>query len=184
MSQSQSPEKKVTSTPEITKQESIKKLGELIKGIRFAMMTTQDPDGHLRSRPMATQDVEFDGRVWFFTDIHSGKVFSMKADSQVNLSYMSPEQNRYVSVSGTAVVNKDPAKIKELWTPAMLAWFPDGPDSPELCLLCIEVEAAEYWDTPSSKLVQLIGFTKAVLTGKRYEPGPDEHQKTENLNRH
>jgi hypothetical protein len=39
------------------------------------------------------------------------------------------------------------------------------------------VEKAEYWDSPSSKVVQLIGFTKAILTGKPYGAEGAEHQK-------
>ena len=48
-----------------TSSNDIKKLGELIKDIRIAMLTTVDEDGSLRSRPMATQDAEFDGVLWF-----------------------------------------------------------------------------------------------------------------------
>ena len=48
-------------------EENLKKLGELIKGIKIAMLTSEDADGVLRSRPMATQDVEFDGTLWFLS---------------------------------------------------------------------------------------------------------------------
>jgi hypothetical protein len=40
----------------------------------------------------------------------------------------------------------------------------------------VTVESAEYWDSPSSKLVQLTGFVKAVITGEPYKPSePAEH---------
>ena len=54
--------------------ESIKKLSEMIKDIEIAMLTTAEPDGSLRSRPMATQQFEFDGDLWFFTRASSPKV--------------------------------------------------------------------------------------------------------------
>jgi general stress protein 26 len=47
--------------------EDVEKLAKLIKGIKFAMLTTALPDGSLRSRPMATQNTAFDGTLWFFT---------------------------------------------------------------------------------------------------------------------
>ena len=51
-----------------TKQEKIEKVRDLIKGIKIAMLTTVNPtDGSLHSRPMATQEAEFDGDLWFFT---------------------------------------------------------------------------------------------------------------------
>ena len=42
---------------------AIKKLGELIEDIKIAMLTTVEEDGSLRSRPMGTQQVEFDGEL-------------------------------------------------------------------------------------------------------------------------
>ena len=46
---------------------NIKKLAGMIREIDFAMLTTAEADGTLRSRPMSTQRREFDGDLWFFT---------------------------------------------------------------------------------------------------------------------
>lgn len=154
--------------------EEIQKLGELIKDIRIAMLTTALPDGSLRSRPMATQHQEFDGTLWFFTHAESGKVHEIEDDQHVNLSYSEPSEQKYVSVSGKARLNRDRARIEELWITPLKAWFPKGMDDPDIALLQIEVENAEYWDTPSSKMVHLIGMTKATLTGQSYQPGENE----------
>ncbi|HEX6901633.1 MAG TPA: pyridoxamine 5'-phosphate oxidase family protein [Thermoanaerobaculia bacterium] len=147
----------------------IEKIRDLIKGISFAMLTTVDEDGSLRSRPMQTQDTEFDGELWFFTGASSHKVDEVQRDRRVNLSYADPDDNRYVSLSGTAALVRDRAKMKELWKPVLKAWFPGGLEDPELALLRVKVEKAEYWDSPSSKMVQLAGFLKAIATGKRLE---------------
>ena len=154
---------------------AVAKLGALIKGIKVAMMTTIESDGTLRSRPMATQPTEFDGRLWFFTRADSSKVAEIGQCHEVNLSYADPSKERYVSVSGTSQLVRDEAKAKELWNPLYKAWFPKGLDDPESALLRIDVSKAEYWDAPSGKLVQLVGFLKAIATGKSYEPG--EHEK-------
>jgi general stress protein 26 len=152
----------------------MEKLRDLIKGIRTAMLTTIDADGSLHSRPMATQEAELDGDLWFFTGASSPKVAEVGRDRRVNLSYAAPDDNRYVSVSGTARLVLDKAKAKELWNPILKAWFPEGLDDPNLALLQVKVEKAEYWDAPSSKMVQLVGFLKAIATGERYEPGENE----------
>ena len=68
----------------------VQKLGELIKGIRVAMLTTVDSEGCLHSRPMATQDAEFDGTLWFFTEADSLKIHELERDRHVNLSYANP----------------------------------------------------------------------------------------------
>jgi general stress protein 26 len=155
-------------------EENSRALGELIKGIRVAMLTTADPDGILRSRPMATQDLDFDGQLWFFTHKKSGKVDSITGDQHVNVAYVDLDDNRYVSVCGRATLVTDERKIEDLWNPMLKAWFPDGLNDPELALICVDVDSAEYWDAPASAWVQLVGFTKAIITGKRYE-GADHH---------
>ena len=150
------------------------KLAELIKDIEYAMLTTALPDGTLRSRPMTTQKAPFDGTLWFFTDADSAKVYEVRRDGHVNVAYADPAHNRWVSVSGTASVVRDKAKVKELWSAGVKAWFPKGPDDPNIALLRIDVHDAEYWDAPSNKMVQAVGFVKALATGQRYEPGENE----------
>ena len=160
-----------------THAENVQKLAKLIKDVRVAMLTTIEADGSLRSRPMETQQTEFDGTLWFFTWIDTAKVHEIEHDHHVNLSYAHPSDQVYVSVSGTARVVRDQAKAKELWNPLHKAWFPKGVDDPNLGLLRVDVEKAEYWDSPSSAVVQLIGFAKAIATGKPYGEEAADHEK-------
>ena len=153
----------------MAKHEGVEKLNELIKGIKIAMLTTVDTDGSLRSRPLYTQEAEPGGDLWFFIDADSAKVDEIAKDPRVNVSYAAPDDQRYVSLSGTAQVLHDRAKMKELWSPVAKGWYPDGPEDPRLALLRVMVEKAEYWDTPSGKMVQLAGFLKAVVTGERLD---------------
>ena len=152
------------------RQESIKKLGALIKDVRIAMLTTIDW-GVLRSRPMATQETEFDGTLWFMTSSDTHKKDEIEKDPRVNVSYAAPSSNTYVSVSGTTQIVNDRKKIEELWSPLYKAWFPKGLDDPTICLLKVTVEQAEYWDSTSSTLVQIAGFLKAIVTGERADGG-------------
>ena len=156
--------------------ENIKKLRELIKDIRFAMLTTVEEDGTLRSRPMATQELEFDGDLWFFTYGKAPKMDEVQHHQQVNVSYAEPKDQKYVSISGTGQLVRDRQKIEELWNPLYKAWFPQGLDEPDLALLKVSAEKAEYWDSPSSKVVRLVGFVKAVVTGERIG-NPGDNQK-------
>lgn len=152
-----------------------KKLGEIIKDIKYAMLTTVDKDGALRSRPMKTQNTkEFSGELWFFTKASAPKVDEVDHDHHVNVSYAHPEDQSYASISGLARLVRDTAKNNELWSLEMKAWFPNGPDDPELGLLQVTVDKAEYWDTPHSAVVHVLGFVKAVTTGKPYRAGENE----------
>ena len=156
----------------------VEKLRDLIKGIKFAMLTTEDETGDLRSRPMVVQETEFDGDLWFFTDASSPKVAEIRQHQKVNVSLSDPDRKSFVSVSGTAQLVRDRKKAEELWNPAYKAWFPDGLDDPNLALLKVNVEKAEYWDSPGSAVVHLAGFVKALATGQRYDSA-GENEKVE-----
>jgi general stress protein 26 len=160
---------------ERTAKEDIKKLRKLIKDIRVAMLTTVAQDGALRSRPMATADIEFDGDLWFFTRASSPKTEELMEDQRVNVSFSDPDDNRYVSVSGRATLVRDREKVRDLWSPFHRAWFPEGKKDPDLALIKIIVDRAEYWDAPASKMVHLAWLTRAALTGEGAS-APDERR--------
>ena len=147
--------------------ESIQKLAGLIHDIEVAMVTTEDDQGELRSRPMATQKTQFDGTLWFFTYDSSPKVAELRSHEKVNVSYSDPRGQRYVSVSGIARITRDPDRVRKLWSPALKAWFPQGKDDPAISLIEVEVQKAEFWEATSGRMVQLAGFVQAVVTGKR-----------------
>ena len=146
------------------------KFWDLIKDFRTAMLTTLD-DGVLRSRPMNGYQDAFSGSLWFFTKASSHKSFEIERQRQVNLSYSDPANERYISVSGEAALVRDRVKFKELWNPFVEAWFPKGLDDPDLALIEVSVDQAEYWDGPASTIAQAWHLTKAHLTGEKPEFG-------------
>jgi len=155
------------------RRDSIEKIRQLTEGIDFCMLTTIDA-GQLRSRPMSTQQTEFDGDIWFFTSDDTHKLDEIAKDDRVCAAYAKPSDDTYVSISGRAEIVRDRAKMEELWSPILKAWFPQGLDDPHLCLLKVTAEQAEYWDSPSGKLVQLFGFVKALATGQEADWGENK----------
>ena len=142
------------------------KVWELVKDIRFAMMVTQDPDGSLHGRPMSAIQTEYDGTLWFMTRDASLKVEALEANPKVMLSYADIDEHHYVSLSGTARIVHDRAKVKQLWSEGARVWFPNGPDDPQIALIAVEVTSAEFWDSASSAMVYAYGYVKARLTGE------------------
>src|SRR5687768_1783815 len=93
-----------------------KKLREMIKDIDFCMLTTVDENNDLHSRPMSLNgEVDQEGNLWFFTSANSHKASEVKRTPKCNASFAAPEDNRYVSITGTAELVRDRAKIEELW---------------------------------------------------------------------
>ncbi len=153
----------------------IKKLAGLMKGIKFAMLTTVEEDGSLHSRPMTTQEVEFDGDLWFFTRADSPKVWEAGHHRQVNVSFAESEKNTFISASGVATLIRDRGKMEELWKAPYKIFFPQGLEDPEIALLKVTVEKAEYWDSSPTAIGRAFDFARAYLAK---DPGKlGEHAK-------
>jgi general stress protein 26 len=153
----------------------MQKLADLIDEASIGMLTTEEADGTLRSRPLATLEMDSAGKLWFFTAMSSGKVEEIDQHRKVNLSYANLDKQDYVSISGHARLFRDPQKMQELWTPWVEPWFPNGVNDPDLGLLEVTVDEAEYWDAPASKTQRIFGLARALSTGKTDKLG--EHGK-------
>jgi general stress protein 26 len=103
----------------------IDELWKLVEGIEVAMLTTHRADGHMVSRPMATQKRSAGADFWFATMKDMPKLTEISAEPRVNLSYYKDRTKEWVSISGEAQVSRDRAKIRELWAPDWKFWFPD-----------------------------------------------------------
>ena len=153
-----------------THAEQVEKLADLVEDNPFCMLTTIDEDGKPWSRPMNVQNDRFDGTLWFFTRDDAAKVAQVRRNANVGVAFAKPGDQDYVTMVGTAAVVKDRQKAEQLWSPDIEVWFDGGLDDPHLCLLRVDVERAEYWDSPSSFVMYALAFAKAKLTG---EPARD-----------
>ena len=146
------------------KDDSLEKLGKLIDGIDIAMLTTRIGDGRLLSRPLRVQELDAEGALWFITDRNSHKAEEIRLQPQVNASFASGERNTYVSIAGSASVVFDKARLSQMWTPAMSVFYPKGVDDPDLCLLRVQAESAEYWDGPGGLVGQALYLAMTAMT--------------------
>jgi general stress protein 26 len=157
---------------------NLKELYDLIDGIEIAMFTTRRPDGHLVSRPMATQTQAEGTDLWFVTDIESHKLDELEFDPHVNLAYYRDRTKEWVSVSGTAAVTRDRKAIHELYRPDWKAWFGDeggardgGPDDPRIGLILVDVHSVTYLKQDKPQPVVLFEVLKGMVTGTRPDLG-------------
>ena len=157
---------------------NLKDLYSLIEGMEIAMFTTRRADGHLTSRPMATQTQAEGTDLWFVTDIESHKLEELELDPHVNLAYYRDRTREWVSVSGTAFVSRDRRAIRELYRPDWRAWFGDeggerngGPDDPRMALILVDVHSVTYLKQDKPRPVVLFELAKGMVTGKRADLG-------------
>ncbi|MBC7744012.1 MAG: pyridoxamine 5'-phosphate oxidase family protein [Flavobacterium sp.] len=155
---------------EKNKKQDLEKIKKMVDEVKIAMLCTGN-NNQFRSRPMSTAQFDDNGDIWFFTNEYSGKADEIVENHQVCLAYSNPSKNTYISLTGTAEIVNDWIKIKELYNPAIKAWFPEGLDDPKLALLRVTPVEAEYWDSSSSKMVTLFGIAKAIIVGEKFDDG-------------
>lgn len=146
----------------------IARVWELMKSIGFAMLVTREGE-KLRSRPMAAYVERDEQTIYFLTDARHHADDEVARAPAVNLAFADTSGQKYVSLSARAAVSNDRAKIKELFGTPARAWW-DSPDDPNIRVLKIMPEEAEFWDSPG-KLVTYVKMAAAAMTGTRPDLG-------------
>lgn len=158
------------------KHESIEQIKDLIDDIETAMLTTSAGD-RLVSRPMQTQDIEFDGDLWFLTEKDTEKYNEILRNPMVNVAYVGKS---YVSVSGNAKPVEDVEKKKQLWNKAYEKMLGTTYDDPNVVLLKVDTISAEYWETGNTtKAVK--SFFKKVVGNDNVDDGSSDMNDTVDL---
>ncbi len=140
-------------------------IADLVKDAEVAMLTTMTSGGRHVSRPMALQEADFDGDLWFFTYRDSAKAAQITAETEVGVSFSDPKNHSWTSITGRARLVEDRDKAEEPYTPVLRAWFPDGLETEGLVLIKVETDTAEYWEAPSSTTAFVLGTLRAAVTG-------------------
>lgn len=140
------------------------RLYDIIKDLEICMMTTVEAGGRLHTRPMAIQEPDQSGAIWFITDKTQSAAKNVKANPQVSLGF-SNASGRHVSISGKAGLVDDRALIDAIYTEEMDAWFPKGRADPNIVLIKVTPERGEYWDGGSSTVISALAYLKAKIVG-------------------
>ena len=152
------------------------KLWSMIKDIKVAMMTSWDGEA-MHSRPMHGIQEEYEGKLYFFTREESAKTAEISKYDKINLAYADIDHNTFVSIAGRSRLVHDQERMRRYWNPMVSAWFPKGLNDPDLALIEVEADSAQYWDSTSSNMRYLWEIASANLTGR--EPELGENTKVE-----
>src|SRR5215216_662915 len=153
--------------------EALNKFKGLVEKIKTCMFITNTAGPHEHTRPMATIETEYNGTLWFYTDVRSIKVEEVNNQHTVHLVYAHPGKEAYLDVWGAAEVITDRQQVIDKWSPIVKAWFPDGVTDPKLALLKVQSYEAYYWEAESGKMVEFFKMAGSVVTGKRLAEGAE-----------
>jgi general stress protein 26 len=132
----------------------------------FALML----NGRLQSRPMATQQIDSEGNIWFLSGKSSHKNLQIEDGSEIDLLYANGI-GHFLAVHGAAQISLDKEKIKELWQPLAQVWFTEGVDDPELSAIMVNVQDGYYWDSKHGRIVEFAKMAASLVTGKTMDDG-------------
>jgi general stress protein 26 len=152
---------------------------DVIDKAGYCVMVTQF-DGGLRGRPMQARPDREEGLIWFLTDVRASKDDEIEAWPDICLVFVEPKEKVYLSVSGRAEVVDDREKTRLLWDDEQQAWWPGGPDDPNVRVVCVVPELLEFWDGPADPRVARREFKRAVETGEKPNLG-ERRKKTVTL---
>lgn len=160
----------------LTQQDAIKKIKKLAEDIKMCMFCTKSFELPFETRPMATQQVDEKGDIWFISGADSGKNAEITEDGEVQLIYSKMASTEYMAVYGYANIIRNREKTEELWNVFIKAWFPEGKDDPNLTLIRVRPHITYYWDTKDGKMVTLLKIAAAAITGNVNNDGAVQGQ--------
>ena len=148
----------------MNKQENIDKIQDVVKEIKYTMMTTRTSEDHLHSCPMNTTETSIGAReIWFIGHTPSETVDNIKKNPEINLAYATQDGKKYLSIAGKAELIEDKAKLEELWSVIYNAYFEQGIDDPQVQLIKVVPHGAEYWENGNT-LTSALKITAAAVT--------------------
>ena len=125
---------------------SLGTLAKKMKNLDFCMMVTQDGHHGYHSRPMSNNGkVEYDGNSWFFTYEDSNKVRQITNDPKVSLIYQTDDM-LFIECYGRASIIHQKSMLAEKWIDELKMWFPQGIDTPGICLIKVTANRIQFWD--------------------------------------
>jgi general stress protein 26 len=158
---------------EIPLEKKLDDLYQLIDGIETAMLITRRADGHLVSRPMKTQRRTAGIDLWFMSNGDTHKFEELAFDPHVNVAYYKDRTREWVSVSGTAIVSRDPNLVRGLYKTDWSTWLGDeggtrdgGPDDPRIVLILVEAHSVTYSKQDRPLPFVLFEVARGMITGE------------------
>ncbi len=122
--------------------------------------------GSSHSRPMAVQQVDEQGTLWFLSSADSHKNEEVALDPVVHLYFQASAHSGFLTLTGTVNTSRDRAKIEELWKPIMKTWFTEGIDDPRITVLRVTRTEGYYWDTKHGRAVAGLKMLVGAAIGK------------------
>ena len=152
---------------DISNMEAIDKIRELIDEAKTCFFCTRASlSGPLSTRPMSVQQVDEEGVIWFLSANDSHKNAEIKVDPTVQMFFQGSDHSDFLTLTGTASITTNKAKIQALWQPILKTWFTEGVDDPRITVIAVTPENGYYWDNKNGNMIAYIKQLAGAAMGK------------------
>jgi general stress protein 26 len=139
---------------------------ERLAHTRIAVLVTLSEDHGLRGRPLTTQRIEPEARLWFFVAKDSDAAAEVAANPRVLVMYANEDEAFYASLTGIAKLVTDAELARAMWSTVDEAWFPGGPDDSNLAILRVDLDHGECWEPTTNRMMQFLSIAAAAVSHK------------------
>jgi general stress protein 26 len=125
-------------------------LFDVLDGVRAGMLgLTSGGDGF---QPMTHFPDRDSGLIWFISSTDTALVQSLGMGEDADYVVVSQDHDLHASLRGKLYQLHNEAKLDELWSPIIAAWFEGGRQDPRVALLRFDPEVADVWASSTSSL--------------------------------
>lgn len=144
---------------------------DILNKIDICLMSSYKDDRQIHTRPMAVVRKKDSPEpcLYFYIRNSSQVEKEIKGKRDVYLSYMDSNTHLYVSFKGQGEIKHDEDLKRELWSPKLKSWFPEGLDDPELGLVEVKLSEAYIWDKTTGREIKFDNNTQALHTPEQQE---------------
>jgi len=147
--------------------DAITKLRELAEKASTCFMCSSIKTGkRIETRPMAVQQIDDQGRLWFLSASDSHLDAQIAEDGAVQLMFQGSSHSDFLTIYGRATISRDEAKIHELWNGLMKTWFTEGEKDSRITVICVTPREGYYWDTKHNRAIAFAKMVVGAVTGK------------------
>lgn len=148
-------------------------LWEELDGVRAGMLGLVGSGDHMQ--PMTHFVDRAASKLYFITSDQTDLAKQAGVTSTAHYCVASTDQDFYACLSGVLKPITDKAKLDELWSKVVAAWFPDGKEDKHITLLEFSLGEAALWASTGNPLIFGLEIAKANLN-KDKTPDVGEHR--------
>ncbi|KAE9969524.1 BLI-3 blue-light-inducible Bli-3 protein [Venturia inaequalis] len=155
--------------------DKVQDLTAFIEKTKLCLMTTLVADTtKIATRAMALAATEGNGvDLLFHTNSESGKTNDLKADSDINIGFITSSGD-WASISGKAEIVADRDAVRKYYSPQLKAWLGDlgdgkhdgGPEDPRIVLIKVKAVTAQYAISNRTAVGSMVEVAKGAITGE------------------